>query len=260
MKIIEDTPDRLVLRSIPYLQIIFGFIFAVTGLVITFFFGRSVDVHCQKIETKQVNCQLTQKLLGFETLGQRSVLNVQRADIAESQDSDGNSTYQVMFVTAAGKVGLTTFFSSGYIAKANLAQKINNFIQDTRQPSLDVTLPMEWWILIFLFAFTGVGVVTILLAKTTGIEMIRSQGVVRILKDGLFGSGQEEHPLQEIEAVVLESSRSSRGSTTYRMAFHLVGEGELLLTRWFSSGRKDKQNAVDAMNKFLTSYRSPHTT
>ena len=95
----------------------------------------------------------------------------------------------------------------------------------------------------------------ILLAKTVGIEMLRSEGVLRILKDGLFGSGQEEHILNEIEAVTLESSSGSRGGTTYRMAFQLAGGGELLLTRWYTSGRKDKQQAVDAMNAFLAGYR-----
>jgi hypothetical protein len=251
MKIIENTPDRLVLRSYPTLQIVFGLVFAITGLVITYFFGRSIDIHCQKVGPRQINCLLTQKLLGYQELGQRSVLGVQKADVAESQDSDGNSTYRVVLVTGAGKAGVTTFYSSGYSAKNKLAQRINNFIQDERQTALDATLPMEWWILIFLFAFTGVGIVTILFAKTTGIEMVHSEGVMRIAKDGLFGSGQEEHLLQEIESVVLESSRSSRGGTTYRIAFQVVGGGELLLTRWFSSGRKDKQNAVDAMNNFL---------
>jgi len=257
MKIIENTPDRLVLRSDPTLQIVFGLVFAVTGLIITYFFGRSVDVHCEKIEPRQVNCQLTPKLLGLKPLGQRRVLNVQKAEVSESRDSDGDSTYRVIFITAAGKVSLTNYSSSGYSAKANLAEQINSFIRDNQRTALDVKVNMDWWILIFLFAFTGVGIIVILVAKTTVIEMIRSEGVLRILKGGLFGSGQEEHILRDIESIELESSRSNRGNPTYRIVFHVADGGNLLLSRWYTSGRKGKQTAVDAMNKFLASYRPP---
>jgi hypothetical protein len=257
MKIIENTPDRLVLRNYPTLQIVMGLIFALTGMVITFFFGRSVDLHCDKLEPGLVNCRLGDKWMGYLPLGERMAQHVQSAEVDESTDSEGDSTYKVVLVTDAGRVSLTSFYSSGYSAKANLAQRVNGFLQASGQRTLDLKVNTDWWILIFLFLFTGGGVVVILLAKTTGIEMVRSEGVLRILKDGLFGRGQEEHILREIESVVLESSSGSRGSTTYRIAFHVVDGGELLLTRWYSSGRKDKQQAVDAMNAFLAAYRPP---
>lgn len=257
MKIIENTPDRLVIRDVPYLQIFLGLMLAIVGLVITFFFARSVDIHCDRVGSGQVNCRLTEKLLGFEPVGGRNVKKVQKVDVAESRDSDGNAIYRVIFVTDTGNVPLTSYSSSGYNNKARLSQQINAFIQNAVQRSLDVKLAMEWWILIFLFLFTGAGIIMILLAKTTGIELIRSQGMIRILKDGLFGSRQEEHSLHEVEGVDLEWSRGSRGGATYRIAFHLVDGGELLLSRWFSSGRKDKQAAVEAMNKFLEAYHPP---
>jgi hypothetical protein len=257
MKILENTSDRLVIRSSPTIQIICGLISCLVGLAITFFFGRSVDIHCEKLEPGLVNCQLREKLLGFTPLGERSVLHVQQAEVDSSKDSDGNSTYNVVFVTPKGRVSLLNFYSSGYTSKANLVQRVNGFIQGAGERSLDVSMNMEWWILIFLFACTGVGVLVILFAKTTGIEMLRSEGVLRIQKAGLFGSGQEEHLLNTIEAAVLESSSSSRGSTTYRIAFHVTDGGALLLTRWYSSGRKDKQKVVDAINTFLAPYRHP---
>jgi hypothetical protein len=256
MKIVENTPDRLVLRSFPSIQIIFGLFFAVVGLTITFFFGRSFDLHCVRSGSKQIDCNVTHKLLGYQALGQTRVTAIQKAEVDESTDSDGDTTYKVVFITPKGRVPLTSFSSSGYNAKADLAHQINNFINDSGQASLDIQVKMEWWILIFLFVFTGVGVIVILLSKTVEIHMVRSEGVMRILKGGIFGIRREEHLLREIESVELESSRSSEGSSTYRIAIHTTHGGKLLLSLMFSSGRGGKQKAVDAMNQFLAPYHT----
>jgi hypothetical protein len=254
MKIIESDSNRLVLRSFPSIQILVGLVFALSGLLITFFFGRSYDLHCVRAGSKQVDCRVTQKLLGFQVIDQRKVTAIQKVEVDESTDSDGDTTYKVVFITPGRRVPLTSFSSSGYNAKADLAHQINNFINSDRQASLDIQVKMEWWILIFLFTFTGVGVVAILLSRTVEIHMLRSEGLMRILKGGIFGTRQEEHILREIESVELESSRSSEGGSTYRIAIHTVRGEKLLLSRMFSSGRGGKQQAVDAMNQFLAPY------
>jgi hypothetical protein len=80
--------------------------------------------------------------------------------------------------------------------------------------------------------------------------------VLRIVKRGLFGRGEEEHALRDIEGVALEQSFSSRGGTTYRIAFLTTDGGKRLLSRMYTSGRRDKQKAVDAMNQFMAAYRT----
>lgn len=257
MKIIENTPNRLLIRDNPYLTVFLGLLFGLIGLVITFFFARSVDVHCDKIEPGRVDCRLAEKLLGFQPIGGRMVKDVQKAEVAQSQDSEGNLSYRVIFLTATGRVPLTVFYSSDYTAKADLAQRINTFIQDASARSLDAALSMEWWIWIFFVVFGGLGGFMVLVSKRTTIEMVRSEGVVRIVKTGLFGSGQEEHPLQEIERVTLERSSTPRGTPTYRIALYTTDGGKRLLSRMYTSGRKGQQQAVQAMNTFLAPYRPP---
>ncbi len=256
MKIIENTPDRLVIHDTPTLQVFLGLLFSLVGLIVIFVFARSVDVHCEKVETRQVNCQLTQKLGGLLTFGTRSVLNVQKADVAASTDSDGNATYRMIFITATGKTPLTFYYSSGFNSKTSQAQRINTFIQNAAQPTLDFQVSMDWWTWFFLIVFGGLGGFMIVVAKTVHIEMVRSEGVLRITKRGLFGSGQEEHTLREIDSVALESSFGSRGTPTYRIAFNIADGGKRLLSRMYTSGRKDKPQAVEAMNAFLAPYRS----
>jgi hypothetical protein len=257
MKIIENNPNQLILRSDPYGQIIFGLFFALIGFAITYFIGRSVDIRCERADAKQITCQLTDKLLGITPVGKRTINHIQSAEVSEHRGSKGSYTYQVMFITANGPVSLTGYSSSGYEPKANIAEKVNNFIQGGRQDVLEFQAAMDWWVLLFLFIFGGFGVGAILLAKTVQIEMRRSEGVMRIRKDGLFGSGEQELLLREIQDVVLQSHRGSKGSTTYRVAFITTSDEEIPLTVYYSSGVGGKQRTVEAIKNFLTPYRGP---
>lgn len=257
MKIVENNTNQLTLRSDPYGQIIFGLIFALAGFAITYFIGRSVDMHCERVQPKQITCELTDKLMGISPVGKRTISNIESAEVDEHRDSDGDRTYKVVLITANGPVPMTGFSSSGYGSKAAIAEKINDFIQGGRQGALDIQVPMDWWILIFLFIFGGFGIGAVLLAKTVQVEMSRSEGVLRIRHDGLFGSGQQEFLLREIQDVVLQSHRGSKGSTTYRIAFLTTSDEEIPLSSVYSSGMGGKRRAVEAMKDFLTPYRRP---
>jgi hypothetical protein len=256
MKIIENSPNQLILRSNPFWQLIFGLIFALAGLAITYFLGRSVDTHCEHTSSREITCTLTEKLFSLVPVGQRTIPNIYGAEVEESRDSDGDTTYKVVFLTNAERVPLTGYTSSGYSSKAEVAEQINQFVQAGRQNSLDIQVKMEWWILIFLVAFGGVGVGIVVFAKTVQIEMNRSEGVLRIQKDGIFGTSRNEFLLREIEDIYLQSSSDSDG-TTYRVAFRIAGGEEIPLTGYYSSGYKSKQRDVDLMKDFLSPYQRP---
>src|SRR5512145_1780053 len=204
MKIVKNNPNQLVLRSDPYMQMIFDLVFLLAGLAITFLMARSVDVACQHAGSQTINCQLSDKLLGAIPVGQRTVTGIQGAEIQENHNSKNNSTtYQVVFVTGSGRVSLTGY-SDGSGGKAQTAEQINNFIR-SGQDTLNFQLPMNGLVLIFLFVFGGVGLGIMLLAQSVEVEMSRSDEKSHIRKDGLFGSGQEAYALSEIQGVYLQS-------------------------------------------------------
>ena len=163
-KSIEDILYWMASRDASFFQIIIGFMIAMVGLVITYYFGRSADLHCVRAGERLISCGITQKLLGVQALDERRVNGIQKAEVDESIDSQGDATYRVVFVTPNGRVPLTHFTSSDYAPKADLVHQVNNFINSDQQSILDVQVKIEWWKWLFFFGFTGLGVGMILVS------------------------------------------------------------------------------------------------
>ena len=159
----ENTLYWIASRDASFFQIIIGYMIALVGLVITFYFARSADFHCTRVEAGEIRCSITHKLLGFQPLSKSWVEHVQMAEVEQNSGSDGNSTYRVVFVTRNGRVSLTSYFSSDYSPKADLVSQVNNFIDSDQQPVLEVQEKIEWWKWLFFFGFTSLGVGMILL-------------------------------------------------------------------------------------------------
>jgi hypothetical protein len=162
-KSLENTLYWLASRDASFFQILIGYMIALVGLVITYYFARSADYHCTRVEAGEIRCSITQKLLGFQTISKSWVDHIQMAEVEQNSGSDGNSTYRVIFVTRTGRVSLTSYFSSDYSPKANLVNQVNNFINSGQQPVLEVQENIAWWKWLFFFGFTGLGVAMILI-------------------------------------------------------------------------------------------------
>ena len=163
-KSIEDTLYWIASRDASLFQIIIGFMIVMVGLVITYYFGRSADLHCVRTGADQIRCDITQKLLGFQPLNERHVNSIQMAEVDQSTGSDGDSTYRVIFVTPSDRVPLTNYTSSDYAPKADLVHQVNDFINSDQQSVLDVQEKIVWWKWLFFFGFTGLGVGMILVS------------------------------------------------------------------------------------------------
>ncbi|MFZ6029282.1 MAG: hypothetical protein ACOYYS_16340 [Chloroflexota bacterium] len=255
MKVVESNSGRLVLRSSPSVLIVLGLLFALLDLPILYFFARSVTIHCERLEPKQITCTLNEKLFDAIPVRQRTIENVQGAEVETYSDSDGD-TYKVVLLTTGGRIPLTPYSSSGYDDKAAVVAQVNQFVGAGRQDVLDIQQPVTWWLLLMLLIFGGVGVSMLLFAKTVQVEMDRSQGVLRIRKTGLLGSRTNEFLLREVEDISLESMDDNDGGTTYRIRFRMHTGEEIPLTSFYSSSVKDKQRAIDMMKEFLSPYRS----
>ena len=158
MKNFEHILQWWALHDTSFAQIVIGFIMALVGLIITYYIGRSTDFHCVRTGGDQIRCDITRKLLGLQPVDERRVNGIQQAEVEESVGSEGDSTYRVVFVIPNGRVALTKSFSSDYNPKADLVQKINNYINSDQQSSLDVEVNIEWWKWVFFIGFTGLGV------------------------------------------------------------------------------------------------------
>lgn len=251
MKIIERSNSRLAVRSDPYGQIIFGMIFFLSGVAITYFFSRSTEIVCRRPEPQRITCTLTEKLLGWIPVAQKTVDQVQGAQVERRRDSDGDNTYRVSFLTAQGPVPLQDYWSSGSSSKGAVAEQINVFVADGGQSESRFTQPMEWFTLLFLLMFGGVGLGMVLGAQVVLIDADRNKMTLMIEKDGLLGVKQNEYPLNEVEDVYVDSHRSRKGGRTYRVVIRMASGDEIPLSSFYSSGRKSKDDLANQLRNFL---------
>ena len=114
---------------------------------------------------------------------------------------------------------------------------------------LMVMFQPEAWLFGGIFFLVG-GLIVVYTPLTTA-TLERSSGLLTLRSQAIIRRTVKEIPLGEIVDVVLQSSRTSRGGRTYRVAFVLQDGSEVPLTGYYSSGSAGKQRQADALRSFL---------
>ncbi len=106
-------------------SLLFGLVFMVMGLVFMFIFGQVTDLTCAKTLEGKPECAMEVKFLGGFTLSSNEVRDVTRADVEESCDDEGCS-YRVVLTTIEGQQPLTSYDTSDWSGKEEIAARIND--------------------------------------------------------------------------------------------------------------------------------------
>ena len=116
--------------------ILFGLVFAGFGILFLVIFGQGATLRCSRPEPSQITCQRETRWLNRLSTGSETIAGMSQAYVTESCD-DG-CTYRVELDTVQGPVALTSYYTSGYDDKADVAQKINEFLSDPDAPPMEV--------------------------------------------------------------------------------------------------------------------------
>ena len=93
--------------------------------------------------------------------------------------------------------------------------------------------------------------VGVFLIKTRRLTFDRPSGKVSIATRGLFGRGETQYPLADLQGASLAASRSGDSGTTYRAVLHFAGAtGQVPVTPYSTSG-PGPSRTVDAINSWL---------
>lgn len=157
--------------------ILFGFVFAVVGLLVGAFVGQTTTLDCRRLESVAVDCRLQRDLLGYP-VSERAIGDLDRAWVDVSTDSEGGEVYGVMLEGAAGQTPLSGFYSSSRRSKEEAATTINQFLSNPSQPTLQLEQSERWvFVLAGFFFLTGVLFMTIgLLRAVLGVARRLSIG------------------------------------------------------------------------------------
>ncbi|HEY9815957.1 MAG TPA: hypothetical protein V6D20_09215, partial [Candidatus Obscuribacterales bacterium] len=250
MRVLTSSTQHLVLQLRPWSLWFFGGAFMLFGLLPGLLIAEVATLECRRTE-QPPSCELSRSSLVNDDRHVILLDQFQGVEVQESR-SDGSSTYRVVLLTSEGDRPLTGHSSSGYAEKERLARQIDTFLNDTNQSQLVIQQDSRWLGYLFTLIFSGSGLaVACLLGKVVTCEFDKLGQSFKLTRRGLWGSKTIEHPLHHIQTVHLETSRSSKGSTTYRVALGLKNGDRLPITTYYSSGRKGKQKTADQISAFL---------
>lgn len=246
MKIVQKTPNLLILRLRPLILWIFGIFFASLGLFLLVTLGKVTTLTCTR--TEPTNCQLVASgLLGSQSK-QIPLNTLQGAKVEETSDSDG-STYRVIILTSSGNVPFTSYLSS-LKDKQTIASDIEDFVKNPQMTSLKQEQDDRFWIYLIGGTFVIAGSL-VLLAPVVTCVFDKTLDTLTLTRLGLLGKRVFEHRLHEIKDVLVEESTDSDSGSTYRVSIVLMSGDRQPLTSYFTSGRKSMQETASHIKSFL---------
>ena len=153
MKKIEGTPysELKIQTSNIWLDLLSSLPFIIVGLFLILISANTTLI-CQRIETKQGNCKLTESKLWVSSSQEISLDDLQGGKVV--QKSKGSS--QVVVLTKTGGIPLGNATRWG--DKNPIANQINSFVKNTDIKSLNVSQDDRWfgWIFGGIFVLSGV--------------------------------------------------------------------------------------------------------
>ncbi len=116
---------------------LWGMVFTGAGILALYFFARTTTLNCERGPKDQVTCVKSEHLLGVIDFSDDHIPSLENAWVSESCDDDG-CTYRVELDAARGTFHLTSYTSSGYRSKEEIADQINTFIRSSSEASLEI--------------------------------------------------------------------------------------------------------------------------
>jgi len=141
-----------------------GLIFSGAGILSLYIFARTTTLSCQRGLKDQVTCIKSENLLGILDFKDEHIPSLENAWVSESCDDDG-CTYRVELDAARGTFHLTSYTSSGYRSKEDMANQINTYLHSSSEETLEIeastgllglVLPGIFIVVGLLIAFTQV--------------------------------------------------------------------------------------------------------
>lgn len=257
MKIVQQTPNQLLLRELQVLSHVFSLIFGVVFTAVGLFFIALPNVTtltCNRTEPTQGSCKLLASGLLASEVREIPISILQGAKVDESRSSK-STTYGVVLLTITGEVPFTFYSNFDKGKKQAIASRINDFVKIPGETSLAVKQDDRWISYLFGGTFAAIGIffafgfVVAPVVKTWLFD--KTLGSFTLKQQGLFGTKIIEYQIREIADVQVEEWTNSKGTIYYKVSIVLVSGDRLPLTLYSSSGKKSKQKTASCIRKFL---------
>jgi hypothetical protein len=198
---------------------------------------------CQRVESKQGNCQLTYSSLAWSNTQEISLENLQGAKVEQNDDIS-----KVVLLTKVGEVPFT-HYSTSWGDKQSMASDVNSFVENAEHRLLKLDQDDRWFGWMFGGIFLLPGVLIFALAKNEIYSFDKTFGKITVKRWGLLVNDVTEYSNREFSEVELEKTKDSDGNISYDVNLLMVGGDRLSLCS--SLDREEQQKIADLIRSYL---------
>ncbi|STY31027.1 Uncharacterised protein [Legionella wadsworthii] len=253
MKLIRISTEKFQLKIKQRLVRFFGLLL-IAGCTIGFLLlTMQYEIHCEVKKSNLANhCILKRTIFDFyqrtTNIGQ-----LKEARVESSHSSKGKDLFAVYLYTDSNPINLSVGSSSGREDKENSAQAINNYIKTSMEKEFSIPYPPNKLFLFLDAIFFVVGLL-LLSIKDANIIFDKSMEKVTVKQKNIWGQTDEmSYPLNDVDQIIVEENKDTKGSSVYRLAINLKDNGCIPLISTYDSAYLNKKKIADELNQFIHS-------
>lgn len=264
MKIIQHTPNQLILRHRPIALRLMGSFSTIVGVVIIILFSKASTFTCERVQQNRGSCELKHSYFVIfkmsETIPIEDLTGTEVV-ITHTRGMDSFFIqlphYKVILLTPNKEIPLTLYGTIDREKQDAMADQINVFLNDQETESLFIERDNRWLVCLIGSIFIIVGLLALLLIEIVTVTFDKAVNSLKIERQSLLGTQVIEHPLENIIEVKLNiSSYFNSRTRLYQVVLVLKSDENILLTSNGSLSKSRKQKLVDEITNFLTQTQS----
>ncbi|KTD44813.1 hypothetical protein [Legionella quateirensis] len=250
MKIITVGANQIRLVISQWILHLLGLVILICSLFSISFLMLEYTIVCKE---KQLNsarsCTLESNIFNVyhstTGLGQ-----LKGAFVMSGRSSKGGTVYSVNLVTDKGTVNLTGGSSSGRTNKDSAAQAINNYVSQSLDTHFKIPYPTPWWVYVLATFISLLGIV-LLAVRGVSVDFDRILKTIIIRRKGIFQTDEKKLSFSDVEQVIIQESRGSKGSMTYRLALAIKDQPALPFVSTYDTSLTKKERVAKQLNDFM---------
>ena len=264
MKIVEQTPTRMVLQQSPGgmvgFMLLWGSLFSgipLLAMLAMIYNAGVTDLSCQRIEPTQVTCESQQSRLFGLLPGQptpvRQVMSAQITSETRSSDDGDYDVYRPRLVSPAGYFDIGDFSTDRSTTEQWVTQT-NQFLRSS-QPELNLSHDNRWspatlFSILFMSPFVIVGSL-VMNSTIQSRTLILDKNLNRIIYEvwRFSGKRRREYPLGIVKRMEIKEHTDSYGNVYFDPV--LLPDQVRSITFARTSNRQDAVTLQEQIHEFL---------
>ncbi len=235
----------------PWMMLLVGTIFMAVAIFFMVASQLSYSIDCQnKTPSMAQGCLVKTKFYQV-TLQTKYIGDLQRATAYSWRTKKGKRQYGVKVIGSAesARLGFMSMFSQSDTVA--LAQNINEYIQSSTTHRFYMKNIANHWLFLFGSVFFIVGCSIAISSRKITIHIDKNTKHLTIKRKNIFNTEVKELSTDNINTLILQTTRNTKGQTIYRVCFQMSDGQTIPLQKSYDNYVSQKLKLIAELTEFL---------